>query len=121
MRYMYCVKITPMLLSAPTHGPTNLTVTDVGPTHIHLTWSRPPNDTHQGIIREYHVNTTEQETGKTLFNTTAANNTEIYLDSLHPYYLYHIAVSAFTVDTGNYSSITIRTTETGRTKSAQVQ
>ena len=113
-------KLIPLLLSAPTHGPTNLTVMGIGPTHIHLTWSHPPEDTHQGVIREYHVYTTEQETGRTLFNTTTTNNTEIYLDNLHPYYLYHIAVSAFTVDAGNYSSITIRTAETGRPKSAQV-
>lgn len=99
--------------TAPTHGPTNLTVVDTGPSHIHLTWSHPPEDAHQGIIRKYHVYTTEQETGKALFNATTADDTEILLSFLHPFYVYHIKVAAFTVQEGNFTSLSVRTKEAG--------
>jgi len=86
---------------------------DIGPSYIHLTWSHPPEDTHQGVIREYHVYTTEQETGRTLFNTTTADDAEILLTSLHPFYIYHIKVAAVTVQEGNFTTLSVRTEEAG--------
>ena len=86
---------------------------DIGPTHIHLTWSHPPEDAHQGIIREYHVYTTEHETGKTFFNTTTADDAEVLLSFLHPFYVYHMKVAAVTVQEGNFTTLSVRTEESG--------
>ena len=107
------IQLSPFLSTAPTHGPVNLTAIDTGPTYIHLTWSHPPDDTHQGIIRLYNIYTTEQETAQTFFDTTGANDTELYLRSLHPFYTYHIMVAAVTVKEGNSTTLSVRTDEAG--------
>ena len=57
--------------------------------------------------------TTEQETGRTLFNTTTADDAEILLTSLHPFYVYHIKVAAVTVQEGNFTTLSVRTEEAG--------
>ena len=103
----------PFEFSAPTHGPTNLTVIDVGPTHVHLTWCQPPNDTHQGIIRSYNIHILIEETKQMLFYTTAANVMELVLTSLHPFYTHHIKVAAVTVEEGNKTTLSVKTQEAG--------
>lgn len=86
---------------------------DIGSTYIHLTWSHPPDDTHQGVIRLYNIYVEEQETDKKSLYTTPANETELFIDSLHPFYVYHIKVAAVTVKEGNATSVSSRTDEAG--------
>ena len=100
-------------LAAPTHGPSNLTVVDIGPTHIHIRWDHPPNDTHQGIVRQYNIYVDVEETQQTHFYTTTAENRELFLTSLHPYYTYHMRVTAVTVEEGNSTLLSARTHESG--------
>ena len=100
--------------TGPVAGPTNLTIVSVTATSIHLSWDHPPEDAHQGIIREYRINVTELETERTFREVTPAENTEVVLESLHPYYTYRIVIVAFTVEEGsNYTTITIQTDEDG--------
>lgn len=86
---------------------------DIGSTYIHLTWGHPPDDTHQGVIRLYNIYVEEQETDKKSLYTTPANETELFIDPLHPFYVYHIKVAAVTVKEGNATSISSRTDEAG--------
>ena len=65
---------------------------------IFLSWSPPPIDQQNGIIRHYAISLTERETGYTLSYT--AINTTTTLSRLHPYYHYQIEVSAITIGTG---------------------
>lgn len=100
-------------LTAPIQGPSNLTLVDIGPTHIHIRWDHPPNDTHQGIIRHYNIYVNVEETQLTHFFNTTAENTELLLTSLHPYFIYHMRVVAVTVEEGNYTLLSARTHESG--------
>ena len=102
-----------LMNTAPTHGPTNLTVVDIGPTHIRIRWDHPPNDTHQGIVRLYKIYVAVEETEQTYFYTTTADNTELLLAYLHPYYTYHMRVAAVTVEEGNSTFLSAKTDESG--------
>ena len=91
-----------------------MTVVDIGPTHIHIRWDHPPNHTHQGIVRLYNIHVDVEETGETNLYTTRANNTELLLSSLHPFYTYHMNVAAVTIKEGNSSSLSTKTSESGK-------
>ena len=99
--------------AAPTHGPANLTVVDVGPHHLHIRWDHPPNETHQGIVRTYNIYITVEETDETYNYTTPAQITELQITMLHPFYTYHMKVAAVTVREGNYSILSAKTSESG--------
>ena len=93
---------------APDSSPENLTVTSLSSSSISLAWSPPSLDSHNGIIREYRINVTEVQTGSVYVFTTST--TAIVVPSLHPYYDYRCAVSAYTVDIGPYSEVLVITT-----------
>ena len=81
---------------------------------IHISWDHPPEDTHYGMIREYRINITEQETGLLFTRSTDSETTELVVNSLHPFYTYTFVIVPVTVDVGtNHTRITIRTEETG--------
>ena len=102
-------------LSAPSGGPTNVTVILITDTSIHLAWNHPPEDTHYGVIREYNINVTELETGYTFIESTDSETTEILLESLHPFYTYEVRISAVTVVVStNFSEVFIVTLEAGK-------
>ena len=99
---------------APSHHPQNIIEQVLGPTSIHLSWSPPPEEHHNGVVRSYRVNVTEVETGRKLRYSTGS--AEIVIRNLHPYYLYNCTVTAVTVDEGPYSAvIAVRTKEAGNT------
>lgn len=101
--------------AAPSHIPQNITELILGPTSFMLSWDPPPEDFHNGEIREYRINVTEVETGRRFRLTTEA--TEITVSDLHPYYRYVCFVTAVTVDEGPYSAnVTVRTHEDGTKK-----
>ena len=72
---------------------------------MHLTWDPPPPSQINGIIREYRLNVTEDATGAVFQYTTNASIQEITIGPLHPYYIYHCSVVAYTVEQGPYTSI----------------
>ena len=83
-------------------------------TSISLSWSPPPLDQQNGIIRFYRVSITEDETGVVI--SRVATSTSITVTSLHPYYTYQCSVSAFTIGDGPATSeSTVRTLEDGIT------
>ena len=66
-------------------------------------------DNHNGIIDEYHVNITEDETGVWFEEIT--NQTHITIQGLHPFYTYYYSVAAVTVDRGPHSAVVFVVTE----------
>ena len=102
-------------LTAPVGQATNLSVVTVGKTSVHLEWEHPAEDTHYGVIREYRINVTELESGSVSRLFTDGEETEITIQSLHPYYTYHINIVPFTIEEGdNHTEITVRTKEDGK-------
>lgn len=73
-------------------------------TAIHLSWT-PPIEDINGIIREYHVKVHEMETSQLRMYSTV--NSFITVQSLHPFYTYRCAVSAFTVATGPFANFSV--------------
>lgn len=66
--------------------------TTSSPTTLHLSWRPPPEETQNGRITGYDVNVTEILTGRTMeFNT---QDTQLTVNPLHPYYVYHWSVVA---------------------------
>ena len=97
---------------APDAAPESVSGYAINATSILLGWEPPPNDTHNGIIRGYQINCTEEETG-TLFSVMS-ESTEVILSYLHPAYMYSCKVSAITVESGVFSgNVTILTEEAG--------
>lgn len=66
-------------------------------------------DDHNGIIDEYHVNITEDETGTWFEEIT--NQTQLTVYGLHPFYTYYYSVTAVTVDKGPHSAVVFVVTE----------
>ena len=109
------IKITSGIMiffSAPSAPPEGLVAASVSSTSFVISWSPPPISQQNGIIREYTVNITELQTGTSIIlNSTS---TSVSVLSLHPYYTYECAVSAYTVGSGPYSEVfTITTSENG--------
>lgn len=77
----------------------------VDPTSLHLSWSAPPVDQQNGIIRHYNITFTELETGFTF--SYIASSTNFTITSLHPDYQYQIEISAVTIGAGPMSIPTI--------------
>lgn len=65
-----------------------------------------------GGIKEYKINITEVETGRTLHRMTPT--TSITISSLRPYYNYTCYVAAYTIDSGPYSNISLQMPEDGK-------
>ena len=99
--------------TAPTAPPVNIINTSVNSTSISLNWDEPPVEHQNGMIREYHVNITEIETGNQFSMVVSAESATI--SSLHPFYQYSITVTAVTVLPGPASpSIVIETLQGNR-------
>ncbi len=99
--------------TAPSSSPRSVQVTDVSSTGFLISWVAPPAVDQNGIIRNYSVSVTEENTGRMILLTSYSNSQRV--DSIHPYYNYTCAVAAVTVSTGPLSApITITTTEAGK-------
>ena len=102
-------------MAAPGSHPLNSTGYALNSTHIFLDWSRPNEQDLNGVLREYRVNVTEGETNTLQQLTTDSSTTEIIVGPLHPFYIYHCTILAFTVEGGpNTTVISIRTDEAGK-------
>ena len=72
---------------------------------LSLTWSPPPPEDQNGIIRNYLVNISVVESGEH-FHQLTSNATVLVIDELHPYYTYSCIVAALTVGTGPFTEVT---------------
>ena len=101
-----------IFFSAPSAPPEDLIAENVSSTSFVLSWTPPPISQQNGIITKYTVNITEIEISS--LTVLTSTNTSLLVLSLHPYYTYDCAVSAYTVDNGPYSEmLTITTSEDG--------
>ena len=90
----------------------NITEEERGATSFRISWSPPPEEHHNGVIRHYTVNVTETETQRKLQFTT--ESTQITVTDLHPYYIYNCSVAAVTVAESPHSAnIGVQTREAG--------
>ena len=65
----------------PTSAPTDTSGRALSSNSIYLSWDLPPPLERHGIIREYHINLTEQETGIFMTYTSSSMSIE-YLYSI---------------------------------------
>ena len=81
--------------------PQNLTVTPINSRSVHLSWSLPLLEHHNGVIRQFWINITEADTGRRFQQISVG--TTFTVPSLHPFYTYWFSVAAYTVDLGPFS------------------
>ena len=97
---------------APTAPPVNSSGYAIDATTIMLTWSPPPTENQNGIIRNYVINITELETGIAFHHVSLSTHILVY--SLHPFYRYVVTIAAVTVGQGPATvAFTVRTREDG--------
>ena len=103
-----------IIFTAPSSPPFDLNYDQITSTTFMLSWTAPPSEHHNGIIRHYIVNCTELESGALLQFFTMNSSTERLVDSLHPFYSYTCAVAAVTIMHGPFSSnVTVTTRQDG--------
>ena len=91
----------------------NLFGTVINSRTVSFTWDAPLEENRNGIIRQYFIRVIEVDTGRQ-FEVVSTTNS-ISVSSLHPYYTYQWAVSAFTIGTGPFTEFqNISTPEDGR-------
>ena len=106
------LKFTSNLSTAPDSPPQHPSAIALSPTSIHITWDPPILQYHNGVIREYRINITEALTGLQIQEIT--NQTQIIIDGLKPYHIYHCYIVAVTVDEGPYTvAVSVLTKEAG--------
>jgi len=95
--------------SAP---PINVTAKDVTAFSLTLRWNPPPSEHQNGIIREYLINVTEEDTGREL--QIRSLTTELRVQFLHPHYSYKFTVATWTIAVGPFSGPLQVVTSTAR-------
>jgi len=102
------------LYVAPSSAPVAVAAIMVNSSGFTLTWSSPPPEDHNGIIRQYAVHIIELITGLEYTLTSVEIQKSMYF--LHPFYNYTIAVSAVTNQPGPFSAaIHVITSQGGKT------
>ena len=96
---------------APSQSPVAVTVTVTSSTTAYISWSPPPLEAWNGIIRQYEI---YLEDGSS--NITFSSTSESYdLTGLHPATQYIVSVAAYTVEIGPKSDSTdFVTTDDGK-------
>ena len=108
-----------VLHAAPTGSPHNVTVLEVMSDHATISWDPPHSDLHNGIIREYLLEVTEEKGGQTVIYKSGT--TFSLIDNLHPDYSYTVRVAGHTVEVGPYSdSVDLHTLEDGMFKYSEL-
>lgn len=109
LTYLYGLYI----IIVPTSPPTVNSYYAVDSSSLYLSWSAPPVDQQNGIIRYYNITLMELETGS-IFSYTSTN-TNFTITLLHPNYQYQFEISAITIATGPSSMpIILQMPEDGR-------
>ena len=97
----------------PSGFPENVTANAVNATAFFVYWLPPHLHNQNGIIREYKIEVVDSKSGNVSY-FTVQNMLQITVNSLHPYYNYHIRVAAVTVGIGPYSiEVTTQLLEAG--------
>ena len=98
---------------APTAPPLSVEATVFNSSSLSISWRPPPFDKQNGIIVRYIIRLLEND--NELVVETYGPQTEIFITSLHPHYIYQFTVAAETVEIGPYSSTdTIQMDEDGK-------
>ena len=104
------------LLTGPSAPPVNPSGSSFTSTSITLSWSPPPVEHQNGIIRSYIINLIELETSAIYSYMSFATESTIQLtvNSLHPYYTYQFTITAVTIGSGPPTdTFTVQTLEDG--------
>ena len=103
-----------MFSLAPSTPPQNFTAVVRGPNVVSLTWSPPPPNQQNGVIRYYHINQNETNTGILTTYTQGGDHNELVIHTLHAHYEYQFTIAAETVEQGPFSNpVTVTTSEDG--------
>ena len=96
---------------APSQSPVAVTVTVTSSTTARVTWSPPPLEAWNGIIRQYEIYLEDDSSNFTFSSTSESYN----LTGLLPASQYSVSVAAYTVEIGPKSDSTdFITTEDGK-------
>ncbi len=87
---------------APSQSPTGVFVFNVTATAFQVSWSDPPPDTHNGVIRNYELVLTNQNTGAV--SQTSTQRANQLFDNLRPATVYSYQLRAVTVSPGPFST-----------------
>ena len=101
------------LCAAPYSSPQNLSAASLTSTSITLQWLPPPDHLLNGIIRYYHILISDPTEVTVHDSLVDGGELEVFVDDLHPYFLYNCSIAAVTVEDGPPSSIQILTLEDG--------
>ena len=93
------------LFPAPSSPPQNLTLTAINARNVYLSWSPPPREHYNGVIRQFWINITEVDTERRFQRTSV--DTSFTVTSLHPFYIYQFILSAYTVNPGPFTEPSI--------------
>ena len=91
-----------LLFVAPSSPPNSVTLTAIDSVTLNISWSLPSPDNINGVIRYYIINISVVDTLEHLQYTSA--DTNISVDSLHPYYTYTVYVAIVTIGIGPFST-----------------
>jgi receptor-type tyrosine-protein phosphatase Q len=94
---------------APSSSPAGIVSTSTTSTSIDIKWGSLPFEHQNGLVRYYIINITETNSG--LHYQTQSSTESITLNGLHPYYIYHISIAAYTVSLGPFSNVQIFITD----------
>ena len=98
--------------TAPSSAPESLQASADDPTSISLSWSAPPLEGQNGIIRHYEVTLVVLETGEIHIRTSVSLT--LTITSLRPFTTYNCTVAAETVAIGpSTTGVIVRTLQTG--------
>lgn len=86
---------------APSSSPLIKSGSSVDARTVLLQWKPLPLQYHNGLLRQYWINITEEDTGESKIETVT--DTVGVLVDLTPSFTYHFRVSAYTVAVGPYS------------------
>ena len=111
VKHLFHLHIFNSCHTAPSAPPQRLDVRSQSSTILQLSWTPPPYENQNGLIREYRINITEIETGRVFpFLSTV---TSLSVSDLHPAYTYRCAVAAYTVGIGPSTVMSIQLPEDG--------
>ena len=102
-----------IVYAAPYSSPQNLSAASLTSTSITLHWLPPPDHLLNGIIRYYHILISDPTEVTVHDSLVDGGELEVFVDDLHPYFLYNCSIAAVTVEDGPPSSIQILTLEDG--------
>ena len=106
------VNVLPILPTAPSASPQNLSLLFYNSDSIVVTWTPPPTQYRNGVIRRYDVRITHLNTST--IQTLALRGLYTVIPGLTPNSQYQIEVAAYTVSLGPFSSgVTVSTQEDG--------